>query len=259
MTYEDPRVEISDLDISAAPVGSLVAFLKQFHDINTRWGPWYEPVTVRIITQCAEVQKDIILKHRRSRKTLSEDSLLLALGFRTFALVHNIGEVCVNLPGYLDEASRRRMFLEPTEIRDEENPSIIVSRRDIDGRSSPIPEADGGKLVPMMQSIVRITQRLLLRQKPADWPALFCSICLLKLIQGQFFSRLEDHINTFPGEKEFEKVWRRLCQLYDVCTKGRHPLVDDWNGEEYESLVGHDCIAARHMKSLNDLWIDGGM
>jgi hypothetical protein len=257
MRYEDPTVEIFDLDILAAPHGALIAFLKQFYDINTRWGIWYEPVTLGIIEQCAEIQKDIVLKHRRSRKALSEDSLLIALAFRALAFVHNVGEVCVNLP-YFSNGEFSSSFLEPTKIRNEANPSIEVSTCEIDGGFSSIQEADGRKLTLMIQDIVRITQRLLLRQKPADSPVLFCTICLLKLIQGQFFSEL-DFLNIFPGEKVFEKVWRRLCQLYDVFTNGRHPLVDHWRSGEYESLVGHDVLAARHMNSLNDMWVDGGI
>ena len=31
-----------------------------------------------------------------------------------------------------------------------------------------------------------------------------------------------------------------LCRLYDICSKGNHPLSGDWKREEYAVLVNDD-------------------
>lgn len=258
-------MEIQDLDIFAGwkdgrskHSEALVAFLKQFHNLNTRWGHYYEPVTEALVTLCAEIQEDIVTKIRLGLKPMSEGNLLIASALRALALGHYIADVECSLTNATEETFIQSMFLEPKSISDEENPSIIVSRHD--PTKDDIGSADGAKLSLMMYDIVRTTQALILGRKASDWPVIFCVLCLLKMIHQSVTSCFPSYIEFPPdGYDRYLNVWETLCQLYDTCSDYHNPLVDDWDESEYEMLFGNNSLALNHFRSLNALWSESGM
>jgi hypothetical protein len=265
MAYENPDIEIQDLDIFAGwtdarskPSGALVTFLKQFHKLNTRWGYYYEAPSEALVTLCAEIQEDIVTKVRPGRKPMSEGNLLIALALRALALGHYIADVEGWLIGGTEESFIQSMFLEPTTISEDKNPSIIVSRHD--PTKDDLGSADGAKLSSMMHDIVRTTQALILRGKASDWPVIFCVLCLIKMIHQSVASSIIRYIKFPPdGYVKYLNVWETLCLLYDASSNGHNPLVDDWDESEYEMLVGNNGLAVDHFRSLNALWNESGM
>ena len=261
MKYDDPKFEIRDYGLSSYLAAtqpqskdSLRDFLKQFHDINTRWGNYYEPATEDLITLCAQIQEDILSRTLRMPANLSEESLLIALSLRTLAFAHNLSMVTMNLPLGSNVGMN---FLQPEVIQDK-NPSVEI------WTCSPATESasaylghDGGRqFSSMIEDIVGITQRLLFRRRPKDWPSLFCVLFLLNLILQEIRVRL--WVDTFDCAYEaLKSVWSMLCQLYHVCTKGNHPLTHDWSVEEYTSLVENDTLAIAHFRFLNNMWVEG--
>jgi hypothetical protein len=262
MEYERSLVKIEDQDICPAwaaaqsdPYRALVPYLRQFHTLNTRWQNCYEPMTENIITQCAAIQEEIIMKRRSSRKPLFEEHLLIASALRALALAHHIFELCINVP----TVSYPGMFLQPEKLdTGNQNPAIEVSRYDPGSDNASRPN-DGGTLSYLIQDIVRITQGLLLKGRPTDLPTVFCTLCLLKLVEGNFVEFI-GYIDAFSRcYKQFGGVWRTLAELLELAIKGNHPLVEDWDGRAYKSLVGVSNVSVAHFQSMNQLWIDGGM
>jgi hypothetical protein len=267
MTYDRPNIEICDVDIfeftsQEDPYRAFLPYLKQFHDINSRWGNWYEPITVEMITTCARIQEDIVMKLRPSRKRLCEDNLIIALALRTFALSHNISAVEGNMSPLPHECFMEMLYPVPVVTTDPGDNLTIEIRRYFAAHDTAIPKlknTDGGKLTSLVVDIFRVAQRLLLRGRPADWPSLICVICLLKLIMSSSKSFIPCIEESFQGEEDFQETWVTLCQLFDSVSQGNHPLVEAWRSSKYESLVGSGNISMGHFELLNELWVDGGM
>jgi hypothetical protein len=265
MAYEKPDIEIIDLDNFAGradarskPSGALVPFLKQFHNLNTRWGNYYEPHTEALVTLCAKIQEEIATKVRPGRKPMSEGNLLIASALRALALGFYIGEVEGWLINGTEESFIESMFLEPKTISEFGNISTTVSRHD--PAKDDLGSADGTKLSSMMQDIVRTTQTLILCGKASDWPVIFCVLCLLKMIHQLVASSIIRYIKLPPdGYGKYLDLWETLCQLYDTSSDGHNPLVDDWDESEYEMLVGNNNLAVDHFRALNALWKESGM
>jgi hypothetical protein len=258
MKYDDPDFEIHDHGLSSYLAAtrpqskdSLLEFLKQFHDINSRWDNQYGPVTENAIILCAEIQEDTLSRTSQIPANLSEEILLIALSLRALAFAHNFTLFEWNFPWVPHVET---FFLQPKMIRDK-NPSLEVWRCDpaTESESAFLGHDGGGQLSSMIEDIVRITQRLHFRRRPKDWPSLFCVLCLLKLILDEI--RLFDTFNC--ARDALESVLSMLCQLYHVCTKGNHPLTHDWSVEEYTSLVENDTLAIAHFRLLNDTWVEG--
>jgi hypothetical protein len=265
MEYDDPAIQIRDLDLYASwadlhtkPTGAIIAFVRQFHEVNTRWGHWYEPVTESLITLSAEIQEELLRNHRAGRKPLSEIHVLIASALRILGLAHNISLVEAHLSPVPDHVFiKDEMFLDPEQLSPGPNPSIEISRHNPCTDSSA--EADRPQLATLIQDLVRITQRLLLRARPWDLPILFCVLCLLRLIQSSItcFIPYIDMPHTADGR--FDSVWGTLCQLYDAASKGHNPLVDTWDRSQYAALVGSHTLALTQFEALNGLWVEAGM
>ena len=261
LEYEDPDVEIKDLDHYASESNihtkpAIIAFIQQFHDLNNRWGNWYEPVTEGIINMCAAIQEDILREHRPGREPLSEIHLILVSALRVLGLCHNIADVQANLrPMSEEEFVEREEFVEPEDISIDENPSIIIHRHD--PSSDNLAETDGTLLKTLLLELVSKTQGLLLRGRAWDLPVLFCVICLLQLIQGSITCDMPYiHMPYLFGT--FGSVHKNLCLIYDAVSKGHNPLVDGWDRDEYAALVGSHTLALEHFEVLNALWVNAG-
>ena len=267
MKYDDPKLEIRDHGLSSCLAAtqpqskdSLLDFLKQFHDINSRWGNYYsrgnyyEPATEDLITLCAQIQEDILSRTSRMPANLSEEILLIALSLRTLAFARTFGLISEHLP---EDSCVATFFLQSEMVRDKYRSLEIWRCGPAAESTSACLGRDGGEqFSSMIEDIVRITQRLHFRRRPKDWPALFCVLCLLKLI----LTEISDCpiLDTFGyAHDTLESVWSMLCQLYHVCTKGNHPLTHDWSVEEYTPLVENDTLAIAHFRLLNDMWVEG--
>ncbi len=243
-------------DVSCKSTEAIVEFLEQFHDINTRWAGNFEPVTEDIITVCAETQADILTTTRPGRKPLSKAQLLICSALRVLALAYHVSDLDGNLiPSHPD--TFRFQFLKPTALHGTHNPSINVSRAK--GKAAIIPSADG-ELSLMIQDIIQTTQRLIFLRRPHDWPIIFCTLCLLKLISSAL-TPLTPWIDTFDGGvRALEDAWDTLCRLFAYYTEPHHPLDPNFNLNTYTRIVGRShLLAAEVFENLHGIWTDGSM
>jgi hypothetical protein len=244
--------------LSLSP-GGLVAYLKQFHDINSRWGQEYDMHTEEVITECAEIQKDIVLKSRRIGKPLTEENLLIAMSLRALGLTHRISELTMHLsPETSDEFLENGRFKKPVVISDSQDPLLpVVEVCRVRQKNVPRDDRNDRKLSILIQQIVKVTYRLIVRGRPSDWPAIVCVLCLLALARET--TQGFDYIVGFENTDELDFVWQMLCEVFDFSTKGHHPLVDSTDVSYYESLVGSKNMALEHFLTLNSLWMDLGV
>jgi hypothetical protein len=259
LRHNDPTKEIHDVDVLSLSPGGLVAYLKQFHDINSRWGQEFEVHTEEVITECAEIQKDIVLKNRRIGKPLTEENLLIAMSLRALGLTHRISELTMHLsPESNDEFLKSGRFKKPVVISDSQDPLLpVVEVCRVRPKNVPRDDRNDRKLTILIQQIVKVTYRLIIRGRPSDWPAIVCVLCLLNLTQ-ETIEGLE-YIVGFENVGELGSVWKMLCDLFDFSTKGHHPLVDSTDASYYESLVGSKNMALEHFLTLNSYWMELGV
>lgn len=261
MKYDDRGLGIRDLDLpsireAAQPHSTdflrLRHFLRQFHNINLRLHNYYEPATENLITLCAKIQEDLLTKPQPVPGKTSEAALLIAMSLRALGCVLNLKFVIDDIYSWELPDS----FLQPKATKTERLSFEIWKCDHVPGRV-PVKfgQCKGAELSSMLQDILRITQRTLFQRKPKDWPSLFCVLALMK--ETFDLLRMIDYEPILDAIHALESVLPMLCGLYQVCTKGLHPLVDDWNYEEYASLVGNDELAIAHFRSLNDMWVEG--
>ena len=234
---------------------AILVFVRQFYNLNTRWGHRFEESTMEIIDECVELQETVIEQLRPSRderEPLTEENLLIASTLRLIALLHSIEDVAGYMLPMSNETFIKTMFLQPKVATEElgSDPSLEVSR-------CATPRADEGVDISLMlQDIVKIAQRLLLRGEPKDWPVVFCVLCLLRLIGDQFSTTVAYIDDVFVGRHELNGVIESLCGLYLLSTKECDPLVEDWDSKTYGELVGTESPLVECFDAMIELWID---
>jgi hypothetical protein len=246
------------------PTGALISFLKQFHNLNARWGNYYENITEDLVTLCADIQKDIIMKSRRSGQRLAPEGLLIAQALRILALSKNLEEIWGHSVYCKKEEFVENIWLDPETVISHEvtNPSVRVSRV---SRVCPTDNivtrehSDGLLLSKSLQDLVRNTLDLIIRGRPSYWPTIFCVLIVLKLIQSNSSSGMEYFDEIFDGADRLRNVWKILCEMFDLATGGNHPLVNGWARDEYALQIGSKHSSVEHFQILNSIWVDEGL
>lgn len=258
MQYTDTTFKIKDLDVfasglesSSKPNGAIICFLRQFRDVNVQVANFYEPFTSEMIALTAQVQADI-LESRIGQKKLSDGNVLIAEALRVLALSFNLSLVLASLPICGQDLSDR--FWE-TEILNQQNPVIEASRWEPSkSGDSWIEKQQPGRFASMIENVVRTTQRLLLRGLPTDWPIIFWTLCLLRIIQSDIGPYPDCVTSLDLGP--FKVVFRHLCNLWMSCTMG-DPLSLSWNEREYARLVGAEHPSLDWFAEIRATWFDG--
>jgi hypothetical protein len=259
---DDPAVEVRDLDLSSLWVAPeshstdlllLRGFLQQFHDMNSRLKYHYEPCTEHFITQCAKIQWDMLSKTSLPLSKLPESASFIAMTLRALAYAQKYSSVVYQI----DFSEPEHHFSQPKTIQGD-NFSIEVWRCLLvpEPVSSQLGQINGEQLSSLIRDIVRITQRVLLKRHPTDWPYLLCVLGLLRVIASDL-SAFTIWIDPFSETLfPFQSVLSMLCQMYQICTKGNHPLVDGGTWEGYASIAGNDQLAVAHFRSLKEIWME---
>jgi hypothetical protein len=235
--------------------------VRQFWEINTHWGNWYEGLTEEFINQAVKIQEDIIHKLRPSRysgrrdlEPLDEEILLIASAFRVMALIQRLEAVWGHFCDGSPEEFKKSMFLKTEKMPDGyyDDPSYEISKH------APAYVDEGVDISSMVQEIVGVVERMLLRQRAEDWPVLFCGLCILKLATRLLPAHI-DYVDGFKDVEIFNDVWDNLCELYLASTRGCDPLVDNWDSKRYKDLVGKEKThLVEYFDELNRLWVEGG-
>ena len=150
------------------PAISLLDFLDQFLNVDSRWPNLYNWFTFDIIRQCAIFQTTLCYRRPLLSADSSSDSVLIALSLRCLVLMHEISLVRGQTPYsiFKNESHYR------SEKCHEQDPSVEVSKSLTASQTSFADSKQEESLLSMLEEIIQTTQRLLFRRKPADWPLL---------------------------------------------------------------------------------------
>jgi hypothetical protein len=99
-------------------------------------------------------------------------------------------------------------------------------------------------------------QKLLLRGRPQDWPALFYTLCLLMLTY-QTFSSAEYLIPVLDApSREFRKALKSLIRVFLHHCGSLHPLNADLNIGWYSLMVGGENLPFKHYTNMKSIWVE---
>lgn len=257
ISYDDPAAESIFRDFRpiagrmtalTQPAIPLLDFLGPFHDVNSRWGDYYEPLVVDIIRECAVFQSALLSRRSALPVRSSNGSILIALSLRCLVLTH---EIYLAGSAMVEAISGKKKM---------QNPSVEVLKILNVSQVSFVDSEQKGKesLLSILKEILQTTQRSMFRRKPKDWPLLLCTLLLFKLITNDMSCCSSLWSPSLRSACDVMiSVFSTLCRLYDICSKGLHSLSDNWKREEYAKLVDHDETLVGCFQRMNDLWLQG--
>lgn len=255
--FRDFRPIAGRVTALSQPAIPLLDFLEQFHDVNSCWQNAYGPFTSKIMIECAVFQSALLSRRSPLPGGSSNDSILVALTLRCLVLTHEIFLVASRMSSRALEGNEYPLRQEKIHDRD---PSFEVSRSLNVSQVSFVDSKQKGNesLLSILEEIFQTTQRLMFRRKPEDWPLLLCTLFLIQLMSDNMYPFPLLWMRSLePTSYAIKSVFGRLCRLYDICSKGFHPLSGKWKREEYAKLVNHDEILVDCFQWINDMWLEG--
>lgn len=97
-------------------------------------------------------------------------------------------------------------------------------------------------------------QKLLLRGRPEDWPALFYTLCLLMLTYNTFDYASSNIPVLVTPSGEFCKALKSLMRVFLHHCEHLHPLNSDLNIGWYSLMVGGETLPIKHYTEMNSIW-----
>ena len=239
---------------------SLQDFLQQFHSLEHRWGWEFEPLTEDIIYSSAQWQESCFLKSTLVPTHTHNEATIVAASLRCLVISNEINQVSANWSNrFFQREDQRYVRLadlkrnprgQDTGIR----PSVEVWRLEQDAQLPDFAPQNRERLPRMIQRTIQMTQRLLYRSRPQDWPAIFYALCILLLVQGDTDAHLWTEA-TDRGSKETRKAIQELCHLFHLTTSNMQPLNSDFDIKHYAVLVDDNELAVEHYRRMHELWM----
>lgn len=244
-------------------ISAYMKFLKQFQTVQGRWY-YFEQTTEQIISLAAEYQKHL-LEFQSQKVSRTDEDILVLLALRCLGISHDMTVARSNFP--------------VMEMRDEyfKNGYFKAAEAGLDA----VPEWHGGGqwLAPSIElwqlpkdyklpdnkkecintlpfllwKTFQTAQKLFLRNRPRDWPALFYTLCMLRLtyesLEGTFRYTLDE------PERQFRNALKSLIRVFLDHCKNLHPLNAELNIESYSLLVGGEALHVKHYTEMNSIWV----
>ena len=236
---------------------SALDFLEQFYDMDVRWPGTIAKQTSEFLSKCARLQASVVCK---ASKVSSE--MLIALSLRCLTLTRELALVGECFDDYYDDEG---LFPDKIIVKDRvfDGSTIDISRlHSLDKDEGHTRDRIKGKGISQsLEELLQLTQNLIMRRKPQDWPMLLCTLCLLFMIASDCW-RLSDsdyggHAKPFEKYLEsFDAVHSTLCSLSNITSKSLHPLCNKWNKEPYSRLVGGNDVLVGTFQWMHDRWLE---
>jgi len=254
--FRDFKPTFERVTALSQPAILLFEFLEQFHEVNDRWMNCYSEFIADFLWECAIFQKKLLSRRSAMSADVSDESILIALSLRCLVLTHELFRVDVSLGGRAFENNEthyqlERLYDEDLWIETSRLPS--ASQAVLVDSKQKAPDS----LSSILQGILQITQRLMFRRKPEDWPLLLCTLCLMRLIRDNLSPVSYCMGSLKPASQAMHKAFSILCRLYDICAKGFHPFSNKWKREGYAALVENDEVLVGHSQRLHEMWLEG--
>ncbi|KAL8650735.1 MAG: hypothetical protein Q9210_003655 [Variospora velana] len=240
----------------------LLQFLDQFEEIDARWQHWYEPISCKVISRCAQYQKEIL--NREPTKSVDEfdQSTLLAALLRCLVIIHQLAEVDGRNSNLwpVGDSTVHVFLYEGVDEYWGLGPLITVQKQArMTSPRAVLPIGRRLRGLPMtLQKAIATMQCVMFRRRPQDLPYLLYSLCLLALIRASLQPSALFLTPILEAGDEIEEILRTLCKLYLFCSDDIHPLTEHVDPTKYAEMVNNDPVAVQHFDILNRLWKEAG-
>ncbi|KAL8988044.1 MAG: hypothetical protein Q9177_002823 [Variospora cf. flavescens] len=236
----------------------LFKFLDRFEEIDARWQHWYEPITYKLISQCAQYQKEILdLEPTKSVDEFGQSTLLAAL-LRSLVITHQLAEVDGRYSNLwpVGDSTVHVFLYEGVDEYWGLGPLITVQKQArMTSPRAVLPIRRRLRGLPMtLQKAIATMQRVMIRRRPQDLPYLLYSLCLLALIRSCLRPSAQFLTPILEAGDEIDEILRTFCKLYLFCSDDTHPLTEHFDPAQYAKTVNNDPVAVQHFDILNRLW-----
>jgi hypothetical protein len=244
-------------------ISAYMKFLKQFQTVRSRWF-YFEQTTEQIISLAAEYQKHLLEFQSQNISRMDEDILVL-LALRCLGISHDIAVAHGYFPGgeMKDEYFKNELF-KATEAELDTipewhgggqwlKPSIELWQLPKDYKLPDNKKECINTLPFLLWRTFQIAQKLFLRNRPRDWPALFYTLCMLRLTYESLEYAFKDTLDE--PVKQFRNALKSLIRVFLYHCKNLHPLNTDLDIECYSMLVGGEALHVKHYTEMNSIWV----
>jgi hypothetical protein len=247
---DDDVSEILGLNVD---VNAHLRFLDQFHDINSRWGGYYETLTEDMLSQAARFQTYLV-----GGDSSADDNRqwVILLALRCLVAGKDIDSINNVAPRKLTHDMRNPHYesfecevFSACKVRTGFRPNSFELEPYIQmttceyaawryAESPMVTTNPSGTLCSLLSSVVDALESLLLQAQPKDWPTAFYTLYILQLVQWDL-SGASSWTDVFECTVvALNSALARLTELFLQCCGDLHPFSDDLDLEWYGLLVG---------------------
>jgi len=242
-------------------------FLNQFENIRVRWD-YYEQWTEDIISWAADYQRHLPQVESQDLLGADEDILVL-LALRCLVISHDISVAHSHFPGgqmqndYFNHGYWKAAEAELRPVSKYRGdgqtllPSIELWQLPKDYKLPNDRKEHTNTLPFLLWKTFQTAQRLLLRDRPRDWPALFYTLCLLMLTYDTLDGAFSPGFVLYEPNREFRKALKSLIRVFLHHCGNLHPLNAELNIECYSLVVGGETLHVKHYTEMNSIWVEG--
>ena len=240
---------------------SLQDFLQQFHSLPNRWGWEYEPLTEEIIHSSAHWQESCLVTSTLMPTHAYTEATVVAASLRCLVITYEISHVTANWSTkYViqdDQYHIRLQDVEKSPRGDDRGirPAVDVWKL---ADEAPLPDSvqQNREILPhMLQRTFQLTQRLLYRHRPQDWPTVFYVLCILLLVHDQLSYTMWTEA-TDEAAMKIKDALLGLCHAFYDITGNMQPLRSDLDLKRYAALVDENELVVEHYRRMHHFWLD---
>ena len=251
----DSNLVIKDCEYLAGKVTSstqsevaILDFVKQFYDVDACWSRTYTKKTFEFLKKCAGLQVGTMGQALCDLGMPSR--ALIALSLRCLMLTREIRIV----DGIMDE----EWFEDEDEDElscifgtcDESNIEILKLKTSDKHEHHTHDRTESKGISQAIEELLQVTQGLIMRRKPKDWPTVLFTLCLLDMIKRSWSSWVFDEVYSALSD-----AYDDLCGLFEVTLKGFQPLCNKWDKEAYSRLVDGNDVLVGAFQWMHDQWL----
>ncbi|KAF2503354.1 hypothetical protein BU16DRAFT_521938, partial [Lophium mytilinum] len=236
---------------------AVFAFLGQFKDLSKRWSGLYEEVIVKAIGFFAKYQEQRLSQISETPSPI-DNSMLITLALRCLLTSQEFANITYcwppRLPGIDDDNFHGCISEAYKDTRGGGySPRVEVWRLPKD---TELPESTKEPCHSVLINTVRLAHKTLLRKDPRDWPFVFCTLCILSLVQHDLEIAGDYTDALASASQDFRQYLLALSATFLLCVKDNHPFNKAFDIEKYSLLVDDEEEAINTYEWLHAMWIE---
>lgn len=233
---------------------SILRFIEQFYDVDTRWPKAYEKLTLEFLKKCAGLQAATICKVSCDLGMPSR--VLIALSLRCLTLTREVRL----FKHSMEKADCDAKNLVKDKTSDGSDIEILKLQASNKHASHTHDRIHGKSISQSLEELLQLTQNLMMRRRPQDSPIVLCTLCLLCMITENYISWVPDLVYDDLPDSVYDALKTAcgsLCAFFDTTSKSLQPLCNKWDKEAYSRLVDGNDVLVGTFQWMHDQWLNG--